>query len=154
MLLIILLSENQAGRLHYILPSLGDAFDNTILFWKSTRHFVLFCSVQYTLTILDIIFVRAYTDLLNYNVTQWWCAPTTLIKSQITFFVCKHPGCKYWCRHIKGILWDRRWSPLSIRIYYHTCWFLYGNALLIMKLSKLPSFKVIRALIASHSTFE
>ena len=32
--------------------------------------------------------------------------------------------------------------------------FFYRNAFLIMKLSKLPSFKVIRALIASQSTFE
>ena len=30
----------------------------------------------------------------------------------------------------------------------------YGNAFIIMKLSKLPSFKVIQALIASQSTFE
>ena len=58
---------------------------------------------------------------------------------------------------IKGILWDRRWSTPSIRISPHTghtCWFFYGNTFLIMKLSKLPSFRAIRALIASQSTFE
>ena len=55
---------------------------------------------------------------------------------------------------IKGILWDRRWSSPSIRIFSHTCWFLYGNAFLIMTLSKPPSFRVIRALIASQSMFE
>ena len=32
--------------------------------------------------------------------------------------------------------------------------FFYGNAFIIMKLSKLPSFRAIRALIASQSTFE
>ena len=32
--------------------------------------------------------------------------------------------------------------------------FFYGNSFLIMKLSKLPSFRAIRALIASQSTFE
>ena len=55
---------------------------------------------------------------------------------------------------LKGILWDRRWSTSSIRIFSHTCWFFYGNAFLIMKLSKLPSFRAIRAPIASQSTFE
>ena len=43
---------------------------------------------------------------------------------------------------LKGILWDRRWSPPSIRIFSHTCWFFYGNAFLIMKLSKLSSFRL------------
>ena len=55
---------------------------------------------------------------------------------------------------LKGILWDRRWIAPSIGISSHTCWFFYGNAFLIIKLSKLPSFKVIRALIASQSTFK
>ena len=32
--------------------------------------------------------------------------------------------------------------------------FFYGNAFLIIKLSKPPRFRVIRALIASQSTFE
>ena len=55
---------------------------------------------------------------------------------------------------VKGKLWDRRWSPPSIRIYPHTCWFIYRNAFLIMKVSKLPNFRVIRAPIASQSTFK
>ena len=59
---------------------------------------------------------------------------------------------KYWhvsfhhrsCAHcdinsfgIKGILWDRQWSPPSIGISSHTCWYVYRNAFLIMKLSNL-----------------
>ena len=62
----------------------------------------------------------------------------------------------YWkmgCR-LKGILWDRRWIVPSIRIFSHTCWFVYRNAFLIMKLSNPPTFRAIRALIASQSTFE
>ena len=55
---------------------------------------------------------------------------------------------------LKGILWDRRWSLSSIRIFSHTCWFFYGNAFIIMKLYKFPSFRAIRAPIASQSTFE
>ena len=55
---------------------------------------------------------------------------------------------------LKGIRWDRRWSPPSIRIFPTHADFVYINAFLIMKLSKLPSFRVIRALIASQSTFE
>ena len=56
---------------------------------------------------------------------------------------------------VKGILWDRRWSPPSIGIFSpHMLIFFYRNAFLIMKLSKLQSFRVIRALIASQSTFE
>ena len=43
--------------------------------------------------------------------------------------------------------------PLS-GFFPHILIFFYGNAFLIMKLSKLPSFRVIRALIASQSTFE
>ena len=42
----------------------------------------------------------------------------------------------------------------SIRICSHTCWLFYWNAFIIMKLSKLPSFRVIRAVIASQSTFD
>ena len=55
------------------------------------------------------------------------------------------------CLIIKGILWDRRWRVPSIRIFSHTCWFVYRNAFLIMKLSKLPSFRMIPALIDSQS---
>ena len=56
---------------------------------------------------------------------------------------------------IKGILWDRKWSPPSIGICSHPrCWFVYRNAFLIMKLSNLPSFRAIRVLIALQSTFE
>ena len=43
--------------------------------------------------------------------------------------------------------------PLSGYIPTHADFF-YRNAFLIMKLSKLQSFRVIRALIASQSTFE
>ena len=59
-----------------------------------------------------------------------------------------------WCLVLKGIIWDRRWSTPSIRISSHTCWFFYGNAFLLIKLSKLPRVRAIRALIASQSTFE
>ena len=41
---------------------------------------------------------------------------------------------------LKGILWDRRWSTPSIKIFSHTCWFFYRNAFLLMKLSNPPSF--------------
>ena len=56
--------------------------------------------------------------------------------------------------NVKGILWDRRWSTPSIRILSHTCWYFFGNAFLIIKLRNPPSFRAIRALIASQSTFE
>ena len=55
---------------------------------------------------------------------------------------------------VKGILWDRRWSTPSIGISPQICWLVYRNAFLIMKLSNPPSFRAIRALIASQSTFE
>ena len=55
---------------------------------------------------------------------------------------------------IKGILWDRRWRAPSIGVCSQTCWFVYRNAFLIMKLRKLPSFRMHRALIASQSTFK
>ena len=43
----------------------------------------------------------------------------------------------------------------ALRIFSHTCWFLFTEMhYLIMELSKLPRFRVIRALIASQSTFE
>ena len=41
-----------------------------------------------------------------------------------------------------------------IGIFSHTCWLVYWNAFLIMKLSNPPSFRAIRALIASQSMFE
>ena len=43
--------------------------------------------------------------------------------------------------------------PLSGFVHTHAD-FVYGNAFISMKLSKLPSFRPIRALIASQSTFE
>ena len=45
--------------------------------------------------------------------------------------------------------------PLSGFFPTHAgCWVFYRNAFLIMKLSNPPSFRAIRALIASQSTFE
>ena len=57
-------------------------------------------------------------------------------------------------RSLKGILWDRQGSPPSIVIFPPKCCFFYRNAFLIMKLSNITSFREIRALIASQSTFE
>ena len=54
----------------------------------------------------------------------------------------------------KGMLWDRRWIAPSIGICPQTWWFVYRNAFLIMKLSNPPSFRAVRALIASQSAFE
>ena len=48
-----------------------------------------------------------------------------------------------WKSNIKGILWDRQWSPPSIRIVSHKCWFFFNrNAFLIMKLSRKAGFQV------------
>ena len=59
-----------------------------------------------------------------------------------------------WHFVIKGILWNRRWIAPSIGIFSHTCWFFREMHLVIMKLNNPPSFRAIRALIASQSTFE
>ena len=85
-------------------------------------------------------------DIAHSFLDGYW-VKTSYRGQNVKFSPCRNP-------RIKGILWDCRWSPPSIRIYSHTCWFVYRNAFLIMKLSKPPSFKVIRALIASQSTFE
>ena len=62
----------------------------------------------------------------------------------------------------------QQWLNLALKEYYEIvdearplsgffpthAGFFYGNAFLIMKLSNPPSFRAIRALIASQSTFE
>ena len=56
-----------------------------------------------------------------------------------------------WLKEYYEIVNEAR--PLS-GFFSHGCWFFYRNAFLIMKPSKLPSFRAIRALSASQSTFE
>ena len=83
---------------------------------------------------------------LYYSTTIPW--PTSFM-THITKPTCSKP-----LTYIKGTLWDRRWIAPSIGIFPQTCWIFYRNAFLIMKLSNPPSFRAIRALIASQSTFE
>ena len=42
-----------------------------------------------------------------------------------TFCVTKYPSYtrSYKVNKLKGIIWDCRWSPPSIRIFSHKCWF-------------------------------
>ena len=67
----------------------------------------------------------------------------------------------YYKTYIKGILWDRQWSPPSIGIFPHICRFsFYRNELaffyrwntFLMKRSNLHSYRV--SMIASQWTFE
>ena len=68
------------------------------------------------------------------NIYLWFCNDSNTNSKQITLlhYVSWHPIFKI--IFVKGILWDRRWSPPSIKIFSHTCWFVYRSAFLIMNL--------------------
>ena len=85
--------------------------------------------------ILSLIQIRPIVFWANYNAkgksTLMDC-PKHFGFNLISLFVTLN-------RRLKGILWDCWKSPPSIRICSHTCWFVYGNTFLIMKLTKFQS---------------
>ena len=111
----------------------------------------LFCRTWYFRMCAIWYHNKPVSDIVMYT------HPTHITRSHLISW--KWSGLRrcYWLHFIlrfKGILWDRRWIAPSIDIFPQTCWFFYRNAFLIMKLSNPPSFRAIRALIASQSTFE
>ena len=76
-----------------------------------------------------------------------WCGMNTSILKYKDVSIkkkCKTNG--------KAIIMRSSMKPTLYQDFFsHTCWFCYRNKFLIIKLSKLPSFRAIQALIASQS---
>ena len=83
--------------------------------------------------------IVTWTARHNYKDTCKPFAYKNIVDSMISIFTnqnwhcnilthCKENNIRWYIHYIKGILWDCRWSPASIRIFFHTCWFFYRNA--------------------------
>ena len=94
------------------------------------------------LTWLNALFTREFIfmNMKYWRRIDWETMKNTSVQNRLLKYAT-----------VKGILWDRRWSTPSIRIIFPTHADFFTE---IMKLSNPPSFRAIRALIASQSTFE
>ena len=92
-------------------------------------------------TVIRCYIFLAWGILFHKNPTFWSeniiCSVSTRGEQPVTYMWCKESQVMesgyYWRPHItyflhiiisvKGILWVCRWSPPSLRIFPHTCWF-------------------------------
>ena len=136
------------GHCPFQVSSLTIIIDNLNRCKASALKLVTFLNVDFTLYCISNQ-IEVLIQRLCYNHDN--CYVRWSIKLNWTTFLTR-----YTCAddRFKGILWDRQWSPPSIGIFTHRCWFFYRKAFLTMKLNICLSFRTIQALIASQSLFE
>ena len=73
------------------------------------KRVVWYCTMQVQMSTRNLhLTMLAYSNLISYNTDEG----------------------------VGGILWDLQWSPPSIRVFPHRCWFVYRNAFLSFQVSE------------------